>query len=88
MATRRAIITGGADSLEQVQRYLPVNYTARLSHLLPAQAFNEDGRSIPAYAVLIEGEDVAGWTLEDYVLPRLASGLIVAREFTAEGAIL
>lgn len=27
-------------------------------------------------AVLIAGEDVAGWTLDEYVLPRLASGLI------------
>ena len=32
--------------------------------------------------VVIEGEDVAGWTLDDYVIPRLASGLIFATEVT------
>lgn len=30
--------------------------------------------------VVIEGEDAAGWTLHDYVIPRLASGLIHAVE--------
>lgn len=29
-----------------------------------------------AGTVTISGEDSRGWTLEDYVLPRLASGLI------------
>lgn len=29
---------------------------------------------------IIAGEDVAGWTLDDYVIPRLASGLIFADE--------
>jgi hypothetical protein len=28
----------------------------------------------------ITGTDQAGWTLDDYVIPRLASGLIVAKE--------
>lgn len=32
--------------------------------------------------VVIVGNDVAGWTLDDYVLPRLASGLIFAEEVT------
>ena len=30
--------------------------------------------------VSIAGHDVAGWTLDDYVIPRLASGMITARE--------
>lgn len=30
--------------------------------------------------VLIEGEDSAGWTLHDYVIPRLASSVIPAVE--------
>lgn len=61
---RKAIIRGGADSLEQVQRYMPGNYTAR-----------EEGGQI-----IIEGEDNSGWTLDGYVIPRLASGLIWAEE--------
>jgi hypothetical protein len=35
--------------------------------------------------VVIEGEDVAGWTLDGYVIPRLGSGLICAREFVQKG---
>jgi hypothetical protein len=30
--------------------------------------------------VFIEGEDDAGWTMDDYIIPRLASGGIYARE--------
>jgi hypothetical protein len=29
---------------------------------------------------LIAGRDVAGWTLDDYVIPRLASGMYYAEE--------
>jgi hypothetical protein len=29
---------------------------------------------------IIEGEDVCGWTLDDYVIPRLASGWYFAEE--------
>ena len=62
---RHAVIRGyGHDRLETVRRYLPSNYTA-----------DSDGGSI-----WIHGEDVGGWTLEDYVLPRLHSGLHPARE--------
>jgi hypothetical protein len=47
-----------------VDKYLPGNYTA----------VGEDG------FVFIVGNDVAGWTMDGYVLPRLASGLIFATE--------
>jgi hypothetical protein len=30
--------------------------------------------------VVIEGTDNAGWTMDDYVLPRLATGLHIAAE--------
>ena len=58
---RRAIIhnLSNESDLAVVQRYLPSNYSARLT---------------PTACILIEGEDSHGWTLEDYVLPRLASG--------------
>lgn len=64
--TRRAIVSSGRDSLETIQRYMPANYEA-----------HQQGD-----VVVIEGEDVAGWTLDDYVIPRLASGLIFATEVT------
>ena len=62
--SRQAVVTGGKP--ETIARYLPSNYRVVATTL--------DG------AVLIEGEDVAGWTLEDYVIPRLGSGLYGCRE--------
>lgn len=71
MTTRHAVIKGfGHDRLDEVRRYLPSNYTA-----------DSDGGSI-----FIHGVDSAGWTLTDYVIPRLASGLIFAREVDGTGA--
>lgn len=55
------------EPVERVAAYLPANYTA---------SETDDG-------VLIVGRDVAGWTLDDYVIPRLASGLMFATEVTA-----
>jgi len=55
------------DNAETVARYLPSNYEV----LHPA--WSEGG-------ILIGGMDVAGWTLDDYVIPRLASGLIRCEE--------
>lgn len=60
---RRATVKGGLNvTLELVQDYLPSNYQA---------VEGPDG-------IVIEGADNAGWTLEEYVIPRLASGLIFA----------
>jgi hypothetical protein len=66
---RRAVVTtrNGRPTLTEVQAYMPGNYTA----------VADEGETI-----VIEGHDNAGWTLEDYVIPRLASGLISAREVT------
>lgn len=61
-----------ADSGEQVARYLPDNYEV-YGHRFP------DGPTAKM-VVLIRGTDVAGWTMEDYVIPRLASGLLWATE--------
>lgn len=47
------------DKVTTVERYLPQNYQAT-----PLGTFT-----------LVFGEDHLGWTMEDYVLPRLASGL-------------
>jgi hypothetical protein len=66
---RRAIVTGGLSvNLDLVKRYLPSNYQA---------TEGPDG-------IVIEGSDNAGWTLDGYVIPRLASGLIAAEEVPVE----
>ena len=66
---RKAIVVGGigAEDIETVRAYLPSNYSAEVGP-------EHDPR------IRIVGEDDHGWTLEDYVIPRLASGLICARE--------
>lgn len=56
--------------IDTIRAYLPDNYSA-------ARA----GDSV----VLIHGQDVAGWTLDAYVIPRLASGLYFARELDPTG---
>jgi len=50
---------------DQVAAYLPDNYRV---------VGSVDGQTV------IAGRDVAGWTLDAYVIPRLASGLYFATE--------
>jgi hypothetical protein len=54
----------GVYNLRSVRDYLPSNYNA---------TDIED-------RILIYGRDDHGWTLDGYVIPRLASGLILAYE--------
>jgi hypothetical protein len=71
---RWALVRSARDR-DEIAQYLPANY-----HVVH-QDLNGQG-------VLIVGVDNAGWTLDDYVIPRLASGLIAATEvwplFTSE----
>lgn len=62
--TRTAMIPAGTP-IGTVRAYLPANYSATL---------------LKSGTVRISGEDRAGWTLDGYVIPRLASGLIFASE--------
>ena len=62
---RVAIVRGGDATTERVARYLPGNYYV-VGEIKGG--------------VVIAGTDHAGWTFDDYVEPRLASGLMFARE--------
>ena len=66
---RAARVVSRDATLERVQQYLPRNYTAS----------ERNG------VIWISGRDQAGWTLDEYVIPRLASGLIFAEEVSSEG---
>jgi hypothetical protein len=57
---------------ESVDRYLPSRYKVLARG---------------AARALIGGEDFHGWTMDDYVLPRLASGLHYGREIPADEAL-
>jgi hypothetical protein len=77
---RYAIVYGnGAD---RVAAYLPRNYRVIHDTLL----IDPDGSS--RNVVVIEGQDDAGWTLDGYVIPRLASGLISATEIDLSHPIM
>lgn len=71
---RRAIVKN-ADNQRQVEAYLPDNY--RVVRQCAMQTAKDP------IMFIIEGEDRMGWTLDDYVIPRLASGLIFAMEVDA-----
>ena len=69
MTIRVAVIAKGRRGITaaEVAGYLPSNY---------AVLTETDDQ------IFIQGSDNAGWTLDDYVIPRLGSGLIFAREIT------
>jgi hypothetical protein len=62
--------------------YLPANY--RIAFKVTGDCRLDHKRANPRYpdCFLVAGEDVAGWTLDAYVLPRLASGLYTGEEIT------
>lgn len=72
MTLRTAVVQlrDGVPNAFTVAAYLPANYKI-------TDVFED--------RLVITGEDNAGWTLDGYVIPRLASGLIHAREISPEG---
>jgi len=84
---RFAIVSLNNSRAEQIARYLPDNY--RVVGYAPHDKLAEMGdlRGI-APCVVIGGEDKAGWTLDDYVIPRLASGVIGAMEIPSSDPVL
>lgn len=74
MKIRTAIINNEIDR-QRVVPYMPGNYDVQKVTLdLPNGEVYE--------RLIVVGSDVAGWTLDEYVIPRLASGLIFAEEIS------
>lgn len=70
----RFAVVRGARTVREVEAYLPSGYAVM-------ESFEEQkpaGRQ--ALVVVIGGVDQAGWTLDSYVAPRLASGLMTCTE--------
>lgn len=65
----RAAVIRSSDA-QAVAAYLPANYSVVGRVVV-------EGNPV---SVIIAGTDEAGWTLDDYVLPRLASGLHFGHE--------
>lgn len=81
MVKRYALVTGARDR-QEVEAYLPDNYAVEGEAIQRTSEFTSThpGRSTDKLVTVIGGEDKAGWTLDDYVIPRLASGVITAQE--------
>lgn len=75
---RYAIVSLLNTSAESIARYLPGNYEQ--IGFAPHDPESDDRLLKAGPCVVIGGEDNAGWTLHDYVIPRLHSGLIWATE--------
>jgi hypothetical protein len=73
----RFAVVRGARRVEEVAAYLPDNYGVM-------ESFEEEnGPRKPRLVVIVGGIDRFGWTLDSYVIPRLASGMIAAQEIPA-----
>lgn len=70
------VVTNQPDA---VAAYMPDNY--EVMAIFPADRFGKSG-------VVIGGRDSHGWTLDDYVIPRLASGLHFATEIDISHPIM
>lgn len=68
---RYALVKVDVGKVEQLKAYMPGNY--EVVGRTPIGGSN-------TVSVLIAGRDVAGWTLDGYVIPRLASGMYYAEE--------
>lgn len=80
---KRYAIVGG--TRKQIEPYLPSNYTVAgevVERTSEFSAVSSSGQHVTGERIVtvIEGRDNAGWTLDGYVIPRLASGLHFANE--------
>jgi hypothetical protein len=88
---RYALITWTAnDTAEQIRRYLPSNYALVGDEPIEYHPHPEPDADETTGCLhwLIEGHDDYGWTLDGYVIPRLASGLHWAKEIDLSHAIM
>jgi hypothetical protein len=83
--TRYAIVKN-ATSRSQAEAYLPGNYRVIHETLVPTDRVESSRRMKPEF--VIAGEDKFGWTLDGYVIPRYASGLIWAHEIDPSHPLL
>jgi hypothetical protein len=74
MVRRYAMVRGYEITCEKVAPYLPSNYRVE------GQTTTTETWGAEYPIVVISGKDESGFTLHDYVIPRLGSGLMSATE--------
>lgn len=77
--TRYALVRG-ARSRREAEAYLPDNYRVVHETTDPDPLARRTASVASAPMFVIEGRDSHGWTLDGYVAPRYASGLIWVEE--------
>jgi hypothetical protein len=83
---KRYAIVSNARSRSEVEAYLPDNYKIVYEYVSMDE---RDARTkTTPNRWVVEGEDVAGWTLDGYVIPRYASGLIGCEEIDLSHPIM
>ena len=75
---RRRALVRGVRTLREAEAYLPGNYEV-VGHFTEP-FFSNTRRDV----FVIAGHDSAGWTLDEYVIPRYASGLISCEEIFSD----
>jgi hypothetical protein len=70
---RTAFVYSPLEERATIEAYLPDNYRIM-------GTFTEDDGLGKRTGFVIRGHDEAGWTLDEYVLPRLASGMHFGQE--------
>ena len=88
---KRYAIVRSARSRSEAEAYLPENYRIIHEDVERRTRFSSTSGHVvgPERLVfVIAGEDSAGWTLDDYVIPRYASGLIQAEEIDLSHPIM
>ena len=77
---KRYAIVRNARTQHEAEAYLPANYSVIWEGYEPSSATR--------LVWVIEGEDDHGWTLDGYVIPRYASGLICCEEIDLSHPIM
>lgn len=85
---KRYAIIRNALTRAEAEAYLPSNYEIIYERGAPASVSSRELRAEGRRVFVIAGEDRAGWTLDGYVIPRYASGLIVAEEIDLSHPIM
>lgn len=89
---KRYAIVRNADDRRQAEAYLPDNYSIMAELVEREQRFScvapEGVEAKDKLVFVIEGVDYAGWTLDGYVVPRFASGLIWAEEIGLDHEVM
>jgi hypothetical protein len=99
MVKRYALVTTSMGSIDPVKSYMPDNYRVMatfapgeldsvMKEYEPLTEHTNLGYSSRWPWAVIQGEDDHGWTLDGYVIPRLASGNYTAVEIDLSHAVM